>query len=110
VKNVPSEVPSPEAPAPETLAPEVSTSEASAPKDDGNVDIGAIGGHTTLLEKERNGSLKKIKGLSAIDQEDFSVDSVEESARKRRKLVLERLNALRARGNIKNANEYYSWS
>jgi len=108
VKNVPSEVPAPEAPAVESLAPKVS---ASAPEDDGDVDIGAIGGHTTtLLEKERNGSLKKIKGLSAIDQEDFSVDSVEESARKRRKLVLERLNALRARGNIKNANEYYSWS
>merc|ERR1712008_637601 len=52
VKNVPSEVPAPEAPAVESLVPEVSASEV-----DGDVDIGAIGGHTTLLEKERNGSL-----------------------------------------------------
>ena len=72
-----------------------------------DIDISAIGGRTDILEEERNGSLKNTQVLSAIDQSGFSQDSFEE---KRKQLVLERLRALQARGNIKNASEYYSWS
>ena len=72
----------------------------------------------TLLKQEKNGKLKDLKtfrGISAIQQEDFEVESVEEQARKRRKLVLilyaidsiSFLNRFSVSGGVKPVPQYF---